>query len=491
MRKSKNRNSHIFDVVFFLAPKDVDIINYNIKNFSEKIKPRKIIIIGNIDFRNHVSFLPGVEYLDEDNLGKNLTLKNVRQLLSKKCGSDSRGNWYFQQFLKMMYALFCETEYYLVWDADTLLLNKINFWEETPTGDKCIFTLKGEYVSSYFPVLKSFFEGKVNKKINYSFIAEHMMINRNIMLELIGKMEVENNIEGTFFWEKIINAIRLENIYRGFSEFETYGNYVQTFYPDKYGFAELRSYRNGSGIFDVKLLNKDILKWLSQGLDTISFENWSYRGFFFQLSNKIIPLMVKYKIPYLFFYLFQLLYNEIYVALNKFVIINKKEFKKQKNNEKKIIIYIGLKNPFIMETDIEKRIFEQSRLLPENVDKYYLFIDRHGLDNTLTWKDFLCYGLSYGINPLNAFKKVLYKIMINYENPKVIVHSYNIFATIFFPRRTNILTIHSGLYYNSGKNRLFWIFFRIFVFFAAKKSNVISYTSENIKEMYKNYFNEK
>jgi hypothetical protein len=136
--------------------------------------------------------------------------------------------------------------------------------------------MKSEHHIPYFKTINVLFDGSVSKLINKSFIAEHMMIDRDIMIEMITKIENNKNIKGSIFFEKILFAIDKDEISgSGFSEFETYGNYVLKYHPRKYSFRELRTLRQGATFIDKSDLNNDVLNWIAKDYDTISFESWS------------------------------------------------------------------------------------------------------------------------------------------------------------------------------------------------------------------------
>ena len=98
------------------------------------------------------------------------------------------------------------------------------------------------------------------------------MINKNVMKELIKKIEQNDSILGSTFWEKIINAIDLNDLSgSGFSEFETYGNYVRTYYPYLYDDMKLRTQRLGSFLFGYLPSNEQLV-WAKKDYDIISFE---------------------------------------------------------------------------------------------------------------------------------------------------------------------------------------------------------------------------
>ncbi|MDR2342473.1 MAG: hypothetical protein LBD84_05490 [Campylobacteraceae bacterium] len=134
--------------------------------------------------------------------------------------------------------------------------------------------MKSEHHVPYFKTINTLFDGVIFKLTNKSFIAEHMMIDKDIMVEIIERIEKNKKISGNKFYEKILYAIdRNEIIGSGFSEFETYGNYVLKYYPEKYRLRELRMLREGSYFINKKDINNNVLNWIAKSYDTVSFED--------------------------------------------------------------------------------------------------------------------------------------------------------------------------------------------------------------------------
>ena len=117
--------------------------------------------------------------------------------------------WYYQQFLKMQYALMCKDEYYMVWDGDTIPCRKIVMFQDG--SGKPYLDLKHEYHQEYFDTMSALIPG-LGKAIERSFISEHMLIRADIMRSLISDIENNDAIEGDASWEKIINATHEEKI---------------------------------------------------------------------------------------------------------------------------------------------------------------------------------------------------------------------------------------------------------------------------------------
>ena len=198
-----------------------------------------------------------------------MTLKRIIGLFEQQGRNKMMAGWYFQQFLKMAFALseHCDTDYYLSWDSDTIPLRRIDFFNE---DGKPYFTMKTEHHDPYFVAIARLFGiTNINSR---SYIAENMMFNKSIMIELIEKIQSNTQVEGNTWYEKIIYALEPESVSpMGFSEFETYGNYCSNFYPDFYQERTLPSFRAG-GLIQGRFVSDRILKQLSFDQATASFE---------------------------------------------------------------------------------------------------------------------------------------------------------------------------------------------------------------------------
>ncbi len=169
----------------------------------------------------------------------------------------------------MNYCQICKQKYYLIWDSDTIPIKKVKMFSDDGIP---YFNVKTEYHRPYFITMKKLIP-KLRKKNHYSFISEHMLINTKIMKNLIKRIENNDNITGKHWFEKIINSIDIKDIpYSGFSEFETYGTFVNEFYKNSYKIRRWQSLRNGRYFYNPKLFTYKNAKILSKKYDAISFE---------------------------------------------------------------------------------------------------------------------------------------------------------------------------------------------------------------------------
>ncbi|MDI9364549.1 MAG: DUF6492 family protein [Flavobacterium sp.] len=130
-------------------------------------------------------------------------------------------NWIYQQFLKLSIDKIVEDAYCLILDCDTILLTKQYFVTHT----KMILKSSDEY---------HFLYQKTNKAIlpslkwhSHSFIAHHQIIKIDILRELKQAVELYNKSD---FFKVALEQCSLNFI--KFSEYELYGSYVSTFYPN-------------------------------------------------------------------------------------------------------------------------------------------------------------------------------------------------------------------------------------------------------------------
>ncbi len=208
--------------------------------------------------------------LDEDKLLDGLTFEFIHSIIKTQGREHTNTGWYFQQFLKMAFALsnYCKNEYYLSWDADTIPVKKIKFFND---NDHPYFTMKSEFHKPYFDTMEKLIG--LNKINPFSYIAEHMIFNKNIVKELICKIEAGNEVHSEIWYEKIMNAIPPEIVStNSFSEFETYGTYCLKYHPDMYEERSMNGFRLG-GLIQGRFVSERILHEFS-GYDysVVSFE---------------------------------------------------------------------------------------------------------------------------------------------------------------------------------------------------------------------------
>ena len=261
----------LYDVIVPMTKDNLPVFRMNIQWMRRNLDCKRIIVIGAEELREESKKL-GAEFLNEDEIYAGMTLGAIKAYMTERMGNASRSGWYFQQFLKYAYALVCEDEYYIVWDSDTIPLHPISHFQ----NGKPVFTKKEEMEPPYFDALDRLFAGEVKRYGDFSFICENMIFSVKIMKEMLENLMQQRQLSGASFWERILNAVSDENLPgSGFSEFETYGNYVMKYHPGMYELRTLRGLRKGAEFFGSNPTEKQLL-WAAKSYDTIAFERWSH-----------------------------------------------------------------------------------------------------------------------------------------------------------------------------------------------------------------------
>lgn len=263
-----DKYSIIIPVVF----KDYSFLNKSLKYILKFFSPVTIYIITD----SHMGkYLPKqvqscniCKVIDENHIVEGLSLAKVDSIIKSLERRHTKSGWYYQQFLKMGFAMspYCETDYYLSWDSDTIPLKEIVFFDN---DGHPYFTMKSEFHKPYFNTMQRVLSiGKLNPN---SYIAEHMMFNKYIMEEMIAKIE-KANVCGETWFEKILYSLEPEDVSTfSFSEFETYGTFCHLFHPDLYVERHLNGLRRG-GLIQGRFVSERILKDLAEDFDIASFE---------------------------------------------------------------------------------------------------------------------------------------------------------------------------------------------------------------------------
>lgn len=257
-----------YDIIIPIATKDVFILKKNIRFIQNNLKHKKniYIITHQKNFKLITFYLKDTNYklLNEEEVLNGFSYNKLLNY-TKQRNIQFVNGWYYQQFLKLGFALspYAE-EYYLSWDADTIPLREINFFE----SDHPVFTMKKEFHRAYFDTIRNILH--IEKIEKESFVAEHMLFKRSIIKELIGRIE-NSNIQGENWIQKIINSLDLTHSPLAFSEFETYGTYCMNYYPNLYKKRYLNTFRSG-GLISGRFITDKKLNVISFDTDTISLE---------------------------------------------------------------------------------------------------------------------------------------------------------------------------------------------------------------------------
>ena len=103
-----------------------------------------------------------------------------------------------------------------------------------------------------------------------------MMFIRDYVQEMILKICNTQSFDEALFAKTVIDAIRFEDLQAGFSEYETYGNFLAKYHPLSYTSEKQNSIRHGTEYFG-RAPNISQLFALSTKYKWASFESWDYK----------------------------------------------------------------------------------------------------------------------------------------------------------------------------------------------------------------------
>jgi hypothetical protein len=173
--------------------------------------------------------------------------------------------WLFQQLLKLSGDTICNTENFLVIDADTVLIRPHVFTAGNKTVFYCRHWSRPEYFKTYVKLL-----GK-KPASPASLVAHYMLFNRSKLAQL--KKTIESK-QQTKWYSAILRKMDKSKQY-AFSEFETYGNFFYSLHPKR---VILRKALNKSLKTNIGQLTQKRIRALAKKYRSISFHK--RKGYF-------------------------------------------------------------------------------------------------------------------------------------------------------------------------------------------------------------------
>jgi hypothetical protein len=194
----------------------------------------------------------GLRFVDEDTVLP-ITKKDIHYR-SKRW---ERSGWLYQQLLKLGGAKLVSADYYLVVDADTVLIRPHTF----RTGGKTVFYCRDWSQPEYFVTYKKLMGKKASGPS--SFVTHYMLFEKAKVGELKRAIEARH---GVSWYKAIIRSMNRTKQF-AFSEFETYGNFLYSQAPAK---VSLRKARNKSLHIAMSRLTPEHLKRLALRYRSVS-----------------------------------------------------------------------------------------------------------------------------------------------------------------------------------------------------------------------------
>lgn len=208
-------------VISVCSLKDIDTWSVAAEYIVRNVESQSfMLIVPHDNLGDFIKCTPGeVEVISEEEIIPSSYIKFIEKYLDHTTNQITRGGWIYQQFLKIQGAINSSKDRIALWDADTVPLKKISFFDDKL---RARFYTSSENHPPYFDMINSIL-GNTNIYKD-SFIAQSIPFRRQWIIDLC--REIETNT-GTSDWKLgILNCITSELGPSPFSEYETIGTYA-------------------------------------------------------------------------------------------------------------------------------------------------------------------------------------------------------------------------------------------------------------------------
>lgn len=223
-----------------------------------------IVVVPEVDVDIFKKYSPSKYQI----INESILIGSLSVDLKLKFNSDNlyRYGWYLQQFIKLAaLSMAQDNELFVIWDADTIPLKKINFTANGKVG----YYYGIENHAPYFDLIYSM--TGLAKIVNHSFIAQCFAIKGAWFKEFVEYLERRHNLS----WTDVLMGYINFHEPSGFSEYETLGTFLtHTHINDIYLIPNKWMRRGNSLIGNVSNLETKTSQFLLKPYDFVSFEGW-------------------------------------------------------------------------------------------------------------------------------------------------------------------------------------------------------------------------
>ncbi|SDN41150.1 hypothetical protein SAMN04487897_102827 [Paenibacillus sp. yr247] len=202
-------------------------------------------------------------------VNENKVLPLTKKNINYRSKTWDRSGWLFQQFLKLSGDSLCSSKFYLVIDADTVLIRPHIF----RSGQKTVFYCRNWSQDEYFKTYKKLLGRKHSSSL--SFVTHYMLFEKSKLVQLKKTIESKHR---TPWYSAILRNMNKSKQY-AFSEFETYGNFIHSTVPNK---LIRKQALNKSLHMNAAQISKFQLTTLSKTYRSLSFHK--RKGYFRKLK---------------------------------------------------------------------------------------------------------------------------------------------------------------------------------------------------------------
>jgi len=237
-------NNKDYDLFIPLHPKDEVKLPYVIEHATKHLNYKNIFVCSPYNISNKITDT-NISYINDKDI---LDIPDTSFI-------GFRPNWIYQQFLKLSFNL-SSNQYYFVLDADTVIIKDLSLFE----NDSPIWYYGGiQNHLPYFLFNKKIFN--LDKSLDHTGIGDVGFFNKNIVQSFL-------NYTGCSSFKDLLYMVgKKTSPFFHFSEYETYANFVNTYYPDLYTFKKLKQVNKGR---DLNL--KETPDWTAKDIEDVIAE---------------------------------------------------------------------------------------------------------------------------------------------------------------------------------------------------------------------------
>lgn len=252
--KKEVANNTDCDLLIPVAPKDEVKLRYVIEHAEKNLDIKNIFVCSPHNIKEKIT---GVNYLNDTDIVN----------INDKSFITFRPNWTYQQFLKMFFKQ-GYSDYFFALDCDTILLKHLPLFEE----NKPIWYYG--WKQNHFPYFlfnKRVFNLK--KSLTHTGIGDLGLFNKKIVQSFL------DSTGCTTPEELLYNIGGCMNTLFHFSEYETYANFCDQYYPGLYRFKHIEQINEGRDLnqghnWNVNDINQAIDKALKTDKNILSIHSW-------------------------------------------------------------------------------------------------------------------------------------------------------------------------------------------------------------------------
>ena len=242
-----------------VAPKDYDSVFNSIKSLrTNLLNPISRIVICGQDTTRLRKICSDLDcYFADENLLTPIPKSNISIIVN---GVD-RSSWIFQQLLKLSVFECLESEFALIWDADTCLIREMCF----QSGSQSIIEYMSEPHKPYFASATYLLGGDGLPTFDFGLTCHKLLVDRNHISEM--KSRIEKHC-GTNWYDAVIRSLDL-NEESSFSEYALYSLYMLKYHPQEIVLVHWKNLQMDSQVSGFKQ------KIMSCWFNSISIHNYS------------------------------------------------------------------------------------------------------------------------------------------------------------------------------------------------------------------------